>query len=562
SALYTTDYINNLRKDNSIDFLTIIDSEGNDIFSKKKVSRFEFIRQKYERNHFSETLSEIDLNTVIRNPNADLGIDIIDTPYAYHETRDRLREVLCLTSSAELEINDRRYFLYGGIILNKNFDFVDRIREIIFSGEFYNGKPVGTVTIFSGPVRIATNVLLNEKARAIGTIIQDVVGKKVLQNNEEFIGRAFVVNSWYLGAYRPIPTKDGSKAILYVGLSESVYMSIQSNLILKFLMIAVISFIMIVIFSYILISRIMRPVEDLARISENISKGDFSKRATQGKNDELGRLAKAFNQMIDSISLSHKMLEDYNLTLQKKVQERTDELIKIKEQMIQSEKLASIGRLSAGVAHEINNPLGAILSYAHLIKEELSSKSDSEQIKLFTEGIISETNRTKNIIRSLLEFSRQHKTEYEWVEINQIIEDTISLISLQKKPENIEFVREYGKDIPIVKIDTERIREAIINIIINALDAMNDKGRLTIKTSVDHRKQQVKISITDTGTGISPEIMGHIFEPFFTTKPVGKGTGLGLSVTYGIIKQHNGDIIVESKVGEGTTFIIILPLHP
>ncbi len=562
SVLYDINYIENLMRDNSIDFLTIIDSEGKDIFGKKSISRFEYIRNSPEQTQFSETLSNEDLKILMRKESDDLSINIIDTPHSYREERKYLRDILCLTYASKFEINRNRYYLYGGIILNKNFNFVDRIREIIFSGEFYNGKPVGTVTIFSGPVRIATNVLLNETTRAIGTVIQDSVGKTVLEKNEEYIGRAFVVNSWYLGAYRPLPTKDGSKAILYVGLSESVYMSVQSNLILRFLMIAVISFIMIVIFSYILVSRITRPVENLAHLSENISRGDFSKRAETGKDDELGRLSKAFNQMIDSISASHSMLEDYNLTLQRKVQERTEELMKIKEQMIQSEKLASIGRLSAGVAHEINNPLGAILSYAHLIREELASKSDSNQIRIFTDGIIAETNRTKNIIRSLLEFSRQHKTEYEWVEINQILEDTINLISLQKRPENIEFIREYGKDIPIIKIDTERIREAIINIIINALDAMNENGKITIRTSVDHKKQRVSISISDTGTGIPPDIMGHIFEPFFTTKPVGKGTGLGLSVTYGIIKQHNGDILVDSKVGSGTTFTIILPLHP
>lgn len=562
SIIYNAIYIDNFKKEYHIDFLTIIDSSGFDVYTKKPVSRFENIKYNFEKGQYSETLSDEDIKILTRNFIDDFSIGILKTPLSYSEKRDRLNEILCLTSVSSFEIKNRVYYLYGGIILNKNFKFVDKIREIIFSGEFYNGKPVGTVTIFSGPVRIATNVILDENRRAIGTVIQDTVGKTVIDNNSEFIGRAFVVNSWYLGAYKPIPTKDGSKAILYVGLSESVYLSIQLNLIFKFLVIAIASFIMIVIFSYILISRITKPIENLARLSENISKGDFSQRAEIEKDDELGRLAKAFNQMIESISQSHKMLEEYNLTLQKKVQERTEELMKIKEQMIQSEKLASIGRLSAGVAHEINNPLGAILSYAHLIKEELSTKSDQNQIRLFVDNIIAETNRTKNIIRSLLEFSRQHKTDYEWVDINQLIDDTINFINLQKKPDNVEIIKEFGSDIPIVKIDVERIREAIINIIINALDAINEKGRITIKTSVDHKKQRINISISDTGTGIPPEIMGHIFEPFFTTKPVGKGTGLGLSVTYGIIKQHNGDISVDSKLGEGTTFTISLPLHP
>ncbi len=560
--LNNSEYIDNLKLENSFDFLTIIDSNGYDIYSKKRISNFPFVNNNPDDILFSETLSEEDINILLHSRSNDFSINIIKTPYAYAETRNRLNDALCITATSLFEHHNNKYYLYGGIIINKNYTFTDRIREIIFSKELSNGKPVGTVTVFLGPVRISTNVLLNENTRAIGTVIQDIVGKTVLEKNQEYIGRAFVVNSWYLGAYKLIPTKDKSKAILYVGISESVYMAIQSKLILKFLMIAVLSFIMIVIFSYLLISRIIRPVENLSELSENISKGDFSKRADVDKNDELGRLAKAFNQMIDSISSSHKMLEEYNLTLQKRVQERTNELMRIKEQMIQSEKLASIGRLSAGVAHEINNPLSAILSYAYLIREELSSKCDLNQINLFADGIINETNRTKNIIKSLLEFSRQPRSEYEWVEINQIIDDIINLIILQKKLENVEIIKDYQKDIPIIKIDAERIKEAIINIIINAIDAMNGRGKLTIKTAIDHKKNVVNISISDTGMGIPSDTMGHIFEPFFTTKPSGKGTGLGLSVTYGIVKQHNGDILVESKLNEGTTFTIILPLHP
>lgn len=555
-------FIDEIKKHYSIDFLTIIDSNGNDVFTNKKLSKFIIPDNQTHNQLFTETINIEDISILARDNLDKYIINIIDTPYSYAEKRKRLNEILCITAISTFEYNKKTYYLYGGYILNNNFNFVERIREIIYSQEFYKGKPVGTVTLFSGPIRIATNVLLNENKKAVGTIIQDVVGEAVLDKNEEYIGRAFVVNSWYLGAYRRIPTRDNSRAIIYVGLSESVYMSVLSGLIFRFLIIALLSFVMIVIFSYLLVSRITKPIENLSQLSENISRGDFSMRAKLESDDELGRLTKAFNQMIDSISTSHKMLEDYNLTLQKRVKERTDELMKIKEQMIQSEKLASIGRLSAGVAHEINNPLGAILSYAHLIKEELDSETDINQIKLFADNIIAETNRTKNIIRGLLEFARQHKSEYEWVEINQIVEDALNLITIQKKPDNVEIIREYGTDIPIVKIDPERIKEAIINIIINALDAMNEKGQLIIKTTVNHNKKQVKISITDTGSGIPDEIMGHIFEPFFTTKPVGKGTGLGLSVTYGIIKQHNGDIIVESKINEGTTFTIILPFHP
>ena len=551
-----------IRVRNNIDFLSIIDPDGYEVYSGKKISRRDLLSEREDGTSFTETLDLEELGILTGRDVSMYSIDTVETPYSYSEKRKRLEDVLTITSLSRFTIDGRVYILYGGIILNRNFAFVDRIREIIFSKEFYDGKPVGTVTLFSGPIRVATNVLLTRDRRAIGTVIQDVVGRAVLDNNQSFIGRAFVVNSWYLGAYHPIPTRDNSKAIIYVGLSESIYKSLESNLIIKFLIIAVISFVLIVIFSFFLISRIIYPIQRLSILSEQISRGDFSQRAETGRNDELGRLATTFNQMIESILTSRRMLEDYNINLQNRVKERTDELMKIKEQMIQSEKLASIGRLSAGVAHEINNPLGAILSYAHLIKEELDDKCDTKKIEEFAGQIISETNRTKNIIKSLLEFSRQHRSEYDWVDINQIVDDAINLIQIQKKADDVRIVKEFGTDIPIVKIDAERIKEAIINIIINAMDAMNDRGVITIKTSVDHKKKIFSISIGDTGGGIPEEILGHIFEPFFTTKPVGKGTGLGLSVTYGIVKQHNGDIVVNTKIGEGTTFTIVLPLHP
>jgi len=561
--LHNRGLLENIRASHNLDFLSIIDLNGFEVYSKRRFQRIEMLLSGLSKGSaFTETLT-IDELSMLKGTDAGVyAIDIIKTPYSYLERRERLEDVLTMTSFSRFFIDGREYILYGGIVLNRNFPFVDRIREIIFSQEFYDGKPVGTVTLFSGPVRVATNVLLSKDRRAIGTVIQDVVGKTVLDENRSFMGRAFVVNSWYLGAYQPLPTIDGSKAIIYVGLSESIYKSLETNLIKRFLIIAILSFILIVVFSYFLISRVTLPIEKLSKLSEEISKGDFSKRAEVYLNDELGRLAIAFNQMIESIISSRKMLEDYNVNLQRKVKERTDELMKIKEQMIESEKLASIGRLSAGVAHEINNPLGAILSYAYLIGEELKGKGDMNLIREYSERIIAETNRAKNIIRSLLEFSRHHKSEYEWVDINQIVEDVINLIQIQKKPDDVKIVKDFGRDIPVVKIDAERIKEAIINIVLNALDAMNDKGVLTIRTSVDHNKKVCTISISDTGPGIPEDVLGHIFEPFFTTKPVGKGTGLGLSVTYGIIKQHKGDIVVDTRVGEGTTFTIILPLHP
>ena len=233
-------------------------------------------------------------------------------------------------------------------------------------------------------------------------------------------------------------------------------------------------------------------------------------------------------------------------------------LQKTQLQLIQSEKMASLGKLAAGVAHEINNPLGGILIYANLVKEEMKPESP---LREDVDKIITEATRCKQIVKGLLEFAHQTEEKLEPTNINQNIEQCLSLLQNQSLFHNIKIVKSLDPLIPLVKGDTSQLNQVFTNIIVNAAEAMEGGGVLTIKTGVRQEERVIHIEFRDTGCGIPEEILPNIFDPFFTTKEVGKGTGLGLSVSYGIIVEgHKGAISAKSRRGEGTTFVIELPI--
>ena len=225
-------------------------------------------------------------------------------------------------------------------------------------------------------------------------------------------------------------------------------------------------------------------------------------------------------------------------------------------QLLQSEKLRSLGEMAAGVAHEINNPLGGILLYASLLLEELSPE---DQKRKDVERIVSEATRCKEIVKSLLEFARQSSPDKELVNVNSAINEGLLFLENQATFHNIRIVKELDPGLPPVYGNVGQLKQVFMNIMLNAVDAMHGEGTLTIRTSLSQDVREVIISFTDTGVGIPKEILPRIFDPFFTTKEVGKGTGLGLSVSYGIVKEHGGRIEVESEVGKGSTFRVILP---
>jgi len=229
------------------------------------------------------------------------------------------------------------------------------------------------------------------------------------------------------------------------------------------------------------------------------------------------------------------------------------ELEQAQAHLLRTEKLASIGQLSAGVAHEINNPLGTIMIYAHLLLKGMDKDDPRiEDIEL----IIGEANRAKEIVQGLLSFARETKLRQGLMNVSDLLEDVLSLVINQSLFHNIRIEKSFVQDMPIIVADETKLKQVFLNIILNAAQAMEGNGKLTISTIID--KKHIKVKIQDTGPGITPENMGKLFSPFFTTKE--KGTGLGLAISYGIVERHGGKIDVDSELGKGSTFIISLPI--
>jgi len=322
-----------------------------------------------------------------------------------------------------------------------------------------------------------------------------------------------------------------------------------------------------------IISAITKPVTELVKVTDQISKGDYSQRVEIKQKDEIGQLALTFNKMIISLKQSRDEIEQYNRTLEEKIFERTLQLEEAQAQLIQSEKMGALGQLAAGVAHELNNPLGGILGYAQFtleklkknIPEKTSTKEITSYIRYLTD-IESQSRRCKTIVQNLLRFSRSSKNiDFEDVNINRTIEETITFVEHQFHLNQISLGISLSPDLPIIQGNIGQLQQVFTNLIINGMHASESGSKIQITTRYSPALGEfggaVEILFIDKGTGIEEENLKKIFEPFFTTKEVGKGTGLGLSVSYGIIKAHEGEILVSSAPGEGTTFTIILPVQ-
>ncbi|MGA9572635.1 MAG: ATP-binding protein [Lysobacterales bacterium] len=309
------------------------------------------------------------------------------------------------------------------------------------------------------------------------------------------------------------------------------------------------------------------PLSDLESGAQKLAAGDLDNTIPVRSKDEFGQLAGSFNSMTKALRKSHLELEEWGKTLQQKVEEATSELHKAQAESARSEKLASVGLLAAGIAHELNNPLTGVLTFSYLVRKNLPDGSpDAEDLDL----VIRETKRCASIIRRLLDFSREKKPEKTFFNLNNLIDETVRLIAQAAQVNDIEISTDLEQQLPEIWLDENLIKQVIMNMLVNAQHAIEGNGRITIRTrllkadecpdSIKEPQEMAEISISDTGCGIPEADMQRIFDPFFTTKGVGKGTGLGLSVSHGTIEAHGGIIEVDSTVGIGTEFRIYLPV--
>lgn len=301
-------------------------------------------------------------------------------------------------------------------------------------------------------------------------------------------------------------------------------------------------------------------VKNLIRGTKELAKGNYNFRINLKSNDELGELSKDFNYMAENLKKALEEIKALNENLNIKVKEKTHQLKEIYNHVNQIERIASLGKLSATVAHELNNPLEGILTYSKLIIKKLNNNvTDEEKKKIiqYLELIAAESERCGNIVKNLLLFSRSGETKVAQNDLINIIERGLMLINHHLQLNNIQLIKDFCCNYLEFECDKNQIQQAILAILINAIEAMPEGGTLTVKVTCDG--SLVFIQITDTGVGIPEENLNKIFEPFFSTKPGGKGTGLGLSVVYGIVKQHNGKIEIQSEVNKGTTVTLIFP---
>ena len=311
------------------------------------------------------------------------------------------------------------------------------------------------------------------------------------------------------------------------------------------------------------------PLRDLESGAKRLASGDLEQPIPVRSGDEFGQLAGSFNSMTDAIRDSRAELRELAHTLEQKVEQRTQELRVAEAEAARGEKLASVGLLAAGVAHELNNPLTGILTFSHLLRKKMPEGSaDAEDLDL----VIRETKRCASIIKRLLDFAREKKPERKFVDLNQLVTETARIVERPAHVHDIEFELDLDPGLPQAWVDEDQIKQVVMNMVVNAQHAIAENGRITIRTRrcpAPRRPEpgsapvdMVEIDIIDTGCGIPEKDLPRIFDPFFTTKEVGKGTGLGLSVSHGIVRAHRGLIEVESKVGQGSTFRVFLPLQP
>ena len=321
---------------------------------------------------------------------------------------------------------------------------------------------------------------------------------------------------------------------------------------------------LIAVLSWFSVLRVVgKPVKALKRGTERLAAGDLGYQIEVRSRDEIGELAHSFNDMSSQLEKEHNENVAWTHTLEQRVDQKTRELKRAHEHALHTEKMASIGKMAAVLAHEINNPLSGILTYAKLLRKWLDHEDGGEsrrrEICDSLDLIASESRRCGDLVKNLLTFSRTTPMNVQATNLNQIIDRALRLIQHQLDLAGIHFEPQLDPNLPPVLCDGAQIEQVLLALMVNAMDAMPQGGNLWVTTRADVDKSTVQVVVRDDGTGISPEILPRLFEPFLTTKETGRGVGLGLAISRSILERHNGSIDVQSELGRGTTFTVTLP---
>jgi signal transduction histidine kinase len=364
----------------------------------------------------------------------------------------------------------------------------------------------------------------------------------------------------------PLVVNFKKEALVAVFESTDDLVRAGSNIILTTMVVVALMFVVVVAIYTFTVQYTVSPIRKLSEASRAIAEGRLDQHVPVRTGDEVGELSASFNKMMDDLKKYREDIERWNQTLEARVEARTRELAETQAQLIHSTKLAAVGELAAGIAHELNNPLAGIYAFlqvfAHTLRLRGLRDLSEEEARDFQENLVHverEIRRCKSIIGSLLTFARVSDKKYAPVDLNETIKDTLAFMRGNLSKSRIAIETRLEEGLPRIWGDSNELQQVFLNIIVNARKAMPDGGDLIVVTSARENDHSVCVSISDTGTGIEAEALKKIFDPFFTTSKPGEGTGLGLSISYGIIKDHAGEISVESRLGEGSTFTVVLP---
>jgi two-component system, NtrC family, sensor kinase len=496
------------------------------------------------------------------------------------ESADRSFDERALVLRAVQPVKDARdrvlAFLDGGVVLNGNSSLIENLRARVYGAGTLPKGGLGAVAILLNNMRISTSFSLNDKQSAVGTQVSQEIRNQVVGEGSTVVTRDRIGGHWYISAYEPLFDVDGQGvAILQTGFLQEPFRAAQYRAVGLLLLIFLV---LIGVSTWVALhgaKAIFKPIEQMTGVVRATQQGLDRRISDIRSQDEIGELARQFNAMLDLLQERNREIQRAADHLELQVEKRTRQLEKknndlqttvrllhqTRQRLLTAEKLASLGQMAAGIAHEINNPTAVILGHVDLLVSELGNAAGGIQGDI--DMIIQQCERIRYIVDSLLQFARPNPPEdeidVEDVDVNRAVEDTLPLVrhALQKVPVKVNKRLRTRRN---VRIRRYELQEVLINLLLNAARASSANGAINI-TTADWNTRGVVISVRDNGVGIAPENIGRVFDPFFTTD-ISRGTGLGLAVSYGLIRRYGGEITVESEPGHGSVFHVWLLQHP
>ncbi len=499
---------------------------------------------------------------------------IVPTPNAKPDRRETEDRGIVIHSAAPVFDASGRLIgvLEGGVLLNKNLDFIDNLNAIVYPDGALPFGSAGTATLFLGDVRVATNVRLFGDTRAIGTRVSAAVRETVLDKGRTWLDRAFVVSDWYVSAYEPL--LDGRQqriGMLYVGFLEKPFTKARWHAFAVVAVFFVVAMILAGAFAVISARRVFKPIERMHATMTAIEQGDHDARVGNVERaDELGAMAAHFDRLLDQLQAQAGSLKRWGDSLDIKVAERTAELERAvadlkaaQSQLVMNEKLAAIGQLTAGVAHEINNPIAVVQGNLDVLRDVLGPRTEpvAHEIKLIHEQV----QRIRLIVAKLLQFARpQDYVGYlEPVDTSLLLQDCLLLVRHLLNKGDIAIEQHIDSTRRIV-CNKNELQQVVINLFVNAIQAMPNGGVLKICVEDWDEADMplgIRLIVSDSGPGISEADLMQLFKPFFTAKKPG-GNGLGLWVSQALVERYGGRITAQSAPGKGARFTVWLKLEP